>query len=151
MADMNVILIGVAVLVALAVLFLLTRSKKGAGKPDAGGHGVTDGAAAAIEDVAGDILGVDARPQIVTPPAGPADELTLIKGLGPKIAARLNELGITRFDQIAAWDEGAVSAMEGQLGTFADRIKRDKWVEQASFLARGDKTGFEAKFGKLGV
>ena len=35
------------------------------------------------------------------------------------------------------------------LGTFKGRPSRDNWVEQAKYLAAGDTTGFEAKFGKL--
>src|SRR5688500_16621358 len=33
------------------------------------------------------------------PAAGPPDNLQTMKGVGPKLAARLNELGIMRFDQ----------------------------------------------------
>ena len=32
----------------------------------------------------------------------------------------------------------------------AERIERDRWVEQADLLAKGDIAGFEAKFGRLG-
>lgn len=82
------------------------------------------------------------------PPPG-ADDLRLIKGLGLRIATKLNELGITRFEQLAALDAAGVAAIDGQLGTFAGRITRDNWVDQASFLAKGDIAGFEAKYGKL--
>jgi predicted flap endonuclease-1-like 5' DNA nuclease len=82
------------------------------------------------------------------PPSG-ADDLRLIKGLGPRIATRLNELGITRFEQLAALDAAGVAKIDSQLGTFAGRITRDNWVDQASFLAKGDIAGFEAKYGKL--
>ena len=37
-----------------------------------------------------------------------------------------------------------------QLYFFKGRITRDRWVEQAGYLARGDTAGFEAQFGKLG-
>lgn len=82
--------------------------------------------------------------------AGPPDPLTTLKGLGPKAAARLNELGVTRFDQIAAWSDEDVARIAPQLGNFRDRVVRDRWVEQAGHLAIGDTAGFEAKFGKLG-
>ena len=36
---------------------------------------------------------------------GPADDLSQLKGVGPKFAARLNELGITRFDQLAGFND----------------------------------------------
>jgi predicted flap endonuclease-1-like 5' DNA nuclease len=83
-------------------------------------------------------------------PAGPADELTRMKGVGPKVAALLNGLGVTRFDQIAAWNDADVARVDSQLGAFKGRIARDQWVEQARLLAAGDTAGYEAKFGKLG-
>lgn len=100
------------------------------------------------------------EPVIVGPPtiAGPialavnaptADDLRLIKGLGPRIATRLAELGITRFDQLAGLDAACVAEIDAQLGSFAGRITRDNWVDQAAFLAKGDIAGFEAKYGKL--
>lgn len=82
-----------------------------------------------------------------TASGGTADDLTRIKGLGPKLAATLNELGITRFDQIAGWSEGDIDRIDAQLGRFEGRIRRDSWVEQARFLAAGDIAGFEGRFG----
>ena len=37
----------------------------------------------------------------------------------------------------------------GRIGAFSGRIDRDRVVEQADYLARGDTDGFEQKFGKL--
>lgn len=108
------------------------------------GDGVIDSAAAAAADVAGEFIGVDAHPD------GPADELTVLKGLGPKASAQLNALGITRYAHIASWSGEDVAAIDARMGTFKGRIVRDKWVEQAKHLAAGDREGFEAKFGKLG-
>ena len=78
-----------------------------------------------------------------------ADNLTRIKGLGPKIATLLRSLGVTRFDQIAAWSEADVARIDSQLGTFQGRIARDNWIEQARSLSAGDVSGFEARFGKV--
>ena len=83
-------------------------------------------------------------------PAGPPDELTRMKGVGPKVVAMLNGMGVTRYDQIAAWTEADVARVDAQLGAFKGRIVRDQWVEQARLLAAGDTAGYEAKFGKLG-
>ena len=80
---------------------------------------------------------------------GAPDNLRLLKGVGPKLAALLTQLGITRFDQIASWTEADIATVDAHLGTFKGRIVRDNWVEQASYLARGDTAGFEAKFGRL--
>ena len=81
--------------------------------------------------------------------AGAADDLTRIKGLGPKLAATLNAIGVTRFDQIAGWSEADIDRIDPQLGRFSGRIRRDGWVEQAGYLARGDDKGFEARFGAM--
>ncbi len=69
--------------------------------------------------------------------------------MGPKLSARLAELGVTSFAQIAGWKRADIAAIDAQLGTFAGRATRDNWVEQAGFLSRGDHAGYEAKFGKL--
>ncbi|TGX52684.1 hypothetical protein E5A73_13640 [Sphingomonas gei] len=78
-----------------------------------------------------------------------ADDLTRMKGVGPKLADRLNALGVTRFAQLAALTPAEADALDAQLGTFQGRIHRDRWIEQAGFLARGDQAGYEAVFGKL--
>ena len=83
-------------------------------------------------------------------PAPSADNLQLLKGVGPKMAALLNGLGVTRFQQIADWTDADVAAIDPQLGAFQGRIARDAIVDQAGYLARGDKAGFEAKYGALG-
>lgn len=81
---------------------------------------------------------------------GAPDDLTLIKGVGPKLNALLISLGVTRFDQIAAWGANEIAEVDRFLGAFKGRIGRDAWVEQAGFLARGDHAGFSARFGELG-
>jgi predicted flap endonuclease-1-like 5' DNA nuclease len=83
-------------------------------------------------------------------PVAPGDDLTRIKGLGPKIAALLGEFGVTRFAQIAAWTPEDVADIDAKLGRFSGRIVRDQWVEQAKLLAAGDESGFTAKFGNNG-
>ena len=78
-----------------------------------------------------------------------ADDLTRIKGLGPKLAATLGELGITRFDQIARWSDADIDRIDAQLGRFQGRIRRDDWVEQARLLSAGDEAGFQQRFGAV--
>lgn len=78
-----------------------------------------------------------------------ADDLTRIKGVGPRLAAQLRELGVTSFAQIAAWNEADIDRVDAQLGRFQGRIRRDSWVEQARLLAEGDEAGFAARFGNI--
>lgn len=79
--------------------------------------------------------------------AGNRDDLTRIKGLGQKLAILLDELGVTRFEQIAGWDDAEIDRIDAQLGRFEGRIRRDNWVEQAKLLAAGENAAFEATFG----
>ena len=113
------------------------------------GHGLADSAAAATADVAGQIIGAPVHSEL--PGAGgPPDNLQMLKGVGPKLAARLNENGIIRFAQLAALTENEVAILEDKLGPFKGRLTRDRVVEQAFYLARDDRDGFEARFGALG-
>jgi len=82
-------------------------------------------------------------------PSGAADDLKRIKGVGPKLVALLHGLGVTTFAQIAAWEEADIDRVDAQLGSFAGRVRRDSWIEQAKLLAADDIAGFEAKFGKV--
>ncbi len=77
------------------------------------------------------------------------DDLTRMKGVGPKLVERLNALGIARFAQIAALTPDEAEALDAQLGNFQGRMRRDRWIEQARFLAADDVAGYEAVFGKL--
>ncbi|NMW31965.1 hypothetical protein HKD42_07825 [Altererythrobacter sp. RZ02] len=81
--------------------------------------------------------------------SGSGDDLSRIKGVGPKLVAILHENGVTGFSQIAAWSEADIDAIDAKLGRFQGRIRRDNWPEQARFLAADDTAGYEGKFGKL--
>ena len=79
------------------------------------------------------------------PAAG--DDLSLLKGVGPKFADALNALGFSRFDQLARLDANEIEHLDEQLGAFRGRIARDRIVEQADYLARDDIDGFEQSSG----
>jgi len=148
-AENNLVLLVIVLVIGLAVALLAFR---GRGRQSDGpeGNALHDEFAAATQDVAGEILGVDAHPSIPGP-SGPPDNLQRLKGVGPKLAAQLNDFGITRFDQLAGLTETEVALLDRRMGAFEGRIARDRMVEQACYLERGDVDGFEAKFGKLGV
>jgi large subunit ribosomal protein L21 len=68
--------------------------------------------------------------------SGVGDNLSLISGVGPKIKQSLNELGYTRFDQIAALTPDQIEAIETALKS-KGRVARDEWIAQARELMEG--------------
>ncbi len=88
-------------------------------------------------------------PAETEPAAAAPDELTRMKGVGPRLADRLNAVGVTSFAQIAALSPEEAVELDSKLGDFQGRLERDRWIEQAGFLANGDIAGFEERFGKL--
>ena len=79
-------------------------------------------------------------PETLTSPKGKADDLTRIKGIGPKLSARLNELGIYHFKQIAGWSEPEALWVDEFL-SFKGRVARENWISQARVLsANGSAT-----------
>lgn len=79
----------------------------------------------------------------------PADDFTRMKGVGPRFAETLRGLGFTRFEQLARLTPEELDRIDPQLGAFQGRLGRDRIIEQADYLARGDQDGFEQRFGKL--
>lgn len=74
--------------------------------------------------------------------AAAPDDLKRIKGIGPKLSDWLHENGISRYEQIAAWDADAVADFAERLGRMGGRIEADDWVGQARQLAEGRETEF---------
>ena len=64
-----------------------------------------------------------------------ADDLTLIKGIGPVNNRKLNSHGIVSFAQIAAWKKADIVSVEAYL-EFDGRIAREDWIGQAKALAK---------------
>jgi predicted flap endonuclease-1-like 5' DNA nuclease len=117
---------------------------------DGGGEGedVADEMAAAASDVVGQIIGAPVHSNLPGSHGVP-DDLQRMKGVGPKLAGLLQGRGLSRFEQIAALTPEEVTAIDAELGAFKGRLTRDRVVEQAAFLARGDQAGYEGAFGKL--
>ena len=149
-------------LVAILILFLLLRPRQRvtltdstpvrphmAAAPKAReGRGLASEAAAAASDVSGEIISADVHRNLGAP-GGAGDDLVQLKGIGPKMAQTLNALGFTRFEQIARLTPTELERLDAQLGAFRGRLARDRVVEQADYLSRGDIDGFEQRFGKL--
>ena len=63
-----------------------------------------------------------------------SDDLTLLVGIGPKLAASLADLGVTRFSELAAWGPKELADFDAKLN-LRGRAERDAWVAQAKRLA----------------
>jgi len=164
MAYWPVILVGLLIGLAVGILLFRPRQKISlsddtpirphmtqpvAPKPIRGeGRGIADEAAAAASDVAGHMLGSRVHDELPGCESAP-DDLRQLKGVGPKMAGMLNQRGLTRFDQIASLSAGQVEAIDRDLGAFRGRFERDRIVEQAHYLSRGDIDGYRARFGAL--
>jgi predicted flap endonuclease-1-like 5' DNA nuclease len=92
---------------------------------------------------------VHATSPFMAAPDGEPDNLTLIKGVGPKLSDMLHALGVYHFSQIAEWDADQVAEVDSQLGSFNGRVSRDRWVDQARMLADRNVAAFEREFGKM--
>jgi NADH-quinone oxidoreductase subunit E len=81
------------------------------------------------------------RPEGLSAPRGErADDLKLIKGVGPVLEELLHSLGYFHFEQVAAWTPEEVAWVDDNLEGFKGRVTRDGWVEQARELAEQGNT-----------
>jgi len=154
------ILVAVIVLAILAFLLLRPKQRVELSQSDAPvrphmqqrmgheGRGLAAEAAAAASDITGQFLEAPVHANLPGA-SGPPDDLQRLKGVGPKFAAMLNELGIIRFDQLGGLSDADIEWLDSKLGPFAGRLRRDQIPLQAEYLARGDQDGFEQRFGKL--
>lgn len=63
------------------------------------------------------------------------DDLSRIRGVGPKLVGQLHELGVTRYEQIATLSAADLEDENHVLHIFRGRIVKDEWIEQAASLA----------------
>ena len=151
----------VAIVVALVLAFVLLRPRQNIRLTDsapirphmavstpAEGRGVPGEVAAATSDVTGELLSAPVREKL-DGLATDGDDLSRLKGVGPKFADALRGLGFHSFQQIARLTPAEIEHIDPQLGAFRGRLTRDRIVEQADYLARNDTDGFEQRFGKL--
>lgn len=83
-------------------------------------------------------VGDEYKPVLLTAArGGAADDLSLIWGVGPKLVAMLNRMGVFHFDQIAGWNDGNLAWVDQNLEGFKGRARRDDWIGQAKKLATG--------------
>ena len=61
------------------------------------------------------------------------DDLEEVVGIGPVLGAKLREMGITTYAQVAAWSDADAERIGNELD-FPGRIERENWIEQARTL-----------------
>lgn len=154
----NMVVVMVAALVAAILLYLLLKPRQRVQLSDntplrphmaarqREGNGIIAEAAAAAGDVSGQLLRASVHDQLGDPVA---DDFQRLKGVGPKFAQMLQARGFFRFAQLASLTSEELMRLDPHLGPFRGRITRDRIIEQAAYLARGDQDGFESKFGRL--
>jgi hypothetical protein len=81
-----------------------------------------------------------ARPAGLDAPEGAPDDLTRLKGVGPRLEALLHSHGIYHFHQIAAWGPDEIAWFDSNMEGFRGRVVREDWVGQARILAAGGET-----------
>jgi len=89
------------------------------------------------EDHAEEVGAGEAKPELLGKArGGKADDLKMIKGVGPKLEKELNAAGVYHFDQIASWNIEQVAWADQHLVSFKGRVSRDDWVAQAIELVK---------------
>jgi len=131
-----------------------TKSKaagKAPAKPAAKAEKTTAKPAAKVATKAKPVA-ADGKPEMLKKArSGGADDLKMVKGVGPKLEALLHKLGVFHFDQVASWRKKEVEWVDENLEGFKGRVSRDEWVKQAKVLAKGGTTEFSSRAKKGGV
>ena len=130
----------IAIAIALVLAFLFLRPRQNVRPTDSApvrphmahsmlpeGRGIAGEAAAATSDVTGQLLGAQVRRKL-DGEKGSADDFLLLKGIGPKLADALHDLGFHRFDQLAHLTPTEIERIDAQLGAFRGRLTRDRIV-----------------------
>jgi large subunit ribosomal protein L19 len=73
-------------------------------------------------------------------PKGAADDLTQISGVTAELVARLNGIGVIKFEQIANFSDDDIANVDETLA-LEGRIEKDDWVGQAQRLLAESTAG----------
>jgi predicted flap endonuclease-1-like 5' DNA nuclease len=89
---------------------------------------------------------VQQKQEISGMPASPGgeraeDDLTIIEGIGPKVAGVLKDAGINDFDALSSADPAEVKNVLNEAGL--QMMSPEGWIEQAEFAAKEDWDGLQ--------
>lgn len=88
----------------------------------------------------GGMSGVAADVRIGAMPPADREDLTSIRGIDAATARLLNERGVWRYRDIAAWTSRDVDTFNAL--TSRGRVQTEGWIEQAAVLASGAETDY---------
>ncbi|MEQ1903490.1 MAG: DNA-directed RNA polymerase subunit beta' [Pirellulaceae bacterium] len=77
------------------------------------------------------------------------DDLTLVEGIGPKIAVLIKSRGITTWNDLAATDTGTLRAILDEAGPVFQNHDPGTWPEQAALLVTGRWAEFKTLTDRL--
>lgn len=63
------------------------------------------------------------------------DDLTQLTGVGPALAKKLNEAGVTSFAQVAAWTDADMDALGETITGLKAKAEKGDWINAAKALA----------------
>jgi molybdopterin-containing oxidoreductase family membrane subunit len=63
-----------------------------------------------------------------------ADDLKMVKGIGPQMEATLNQIGIYTFAQVGRMTDKEYDLLDSITESFPGRAQRDDWAGQAKIL-----------------
>jgi len=89
--------------------------------------------AAAEPTVEATVAALMPEPVAEVAPEPEPDDLTVLKGVGPKLAVKLADRGIKRFADVAAMSAETIAELDAEL-MLLGRIERDDWIGQAKQL-----------------
>ena len=158
---LGAILIGLIVAVIVAIILWMSWQDASSGTAsDATIAAATSSAAARTDATATAVSPAAAKPAakaaakpdvLAKARAGGADNLKMIKGVGPVLEKALHTTGVFHFDQVGAWTKADAEWFDDNVKGANGRVIRDGWVKQAKILAKGGTTEFSARVKKGGV
>ena len=110
-------------------------------EPDVPGADVEDGAVTVKQQVTAEAAETGSEvyegtlSPLFTAPEGEADALNKIIGIGPKLATQLNELGVTKFAQLAEMSDADLETIDSAIPRSFDQIA--DWRTQAQEIVAG--------------
>ena len=107
-------------------LYQITKTPASAAKPGR--------KAAPVQDSAGHVASLLETVGVFDREKHSADDLKKVKGIGPQMEEKLNQIGIYTYAQVARMTAREYDLLDSITGSFPGRAQRDDWAGQADRL-----------------